>query len=798
MIVPYFKQEEQEKRSMKADMKNTKKHPGNSRIYEFSQDGNACIIKEPKTPRYWYNYLWNEDRYCAQVSQTGHGRSYYLSEKADMCMINRDDARYLYLRDEEDHACWNIGMGPLNREVEEYQCIHSIGYSLLQSRFREIQSSWRIFVPQKGFHEVWSLKIENTGERERTLSIFPTVSFYLEGFSYPRYYEMYRCMRTEFDRELNGIYCDSDHPFAPHDLYHGFLASSEPVFAYDGDLTRFCGPASTITQPDASACALFQRPDVVMEGRDCTNSEATLFILGGVLQHKIVLKPGETREIHLLFGISRSREEARKAASGILNGETVEREFQKAQAYYYQKYCTLSIRTPDEKINHIMNNWVKKQVDFCIVGKKGVRDNLQIAAALLQYRQDKAKEEILECLRHQFQDGHGVLTWYPYDDTRYSDQPFWIIWAVCQLIRETGDFSLLDEKIAWQDGGEASVLEHVKAAVNRLKADKGSNGLVRIYFADWNDALNITTDPEAESVMLSHQFCLALKELGLLMEKYGDAAYAGELAGEYEILKRCINDKAWDGAWYMRALSPVENIGSKESCGSKIYLNAQVWAVLGDVAEEEKLPLVLQAVDGMEHDFGFPLNLPPYAGYSPNVGRMSGMLPGLFENGGVYCHATGFKILMDCKSGRADKAAATLKKIMPDSDHNPSMQSGAEPYVFTNCYSTNPGYYGKSYQSWTTGTSAWCLMGLYEGIMGIKRDYDGLRIAPCFPSDWEQAEAMRHFRGADYHVVIRNPEKVENGMPEITVDGVRVSDPVLPDFRDGKMHEVEVLLRGRK
>ena len=218
MIVPYFRQEEQEKRSMKADMKNTKNHPGNSRMYEFSQDGNACIIKEPKTPRYWYNYLWNEDRYCAQVSQTGHGRSYYLSEKADMCMINRDDARYLYLRDEEDHACWNIGMGPLNREVEEYQCIHSIGYSLLQSRFREIQSSWRIFVPQKGFHEVWSLKIENTGERERTLSIFPTVSFYLEGFSYPRYYEMYRCMRTEFDRELNGIYCDSDHPFAPHDL----------------------------------------------------------------------------------------------------------------------------------------------------------------------------------------------------------------------------------------------------------------------------------------------------------------------------------------------------------------------------------------------------------------------------------------------------------------------------------------------------------------------------------------------------------------------------------------------------
>ncbi len=775
-------------------MKNTKNRPDNSRIYEFSQDGNACIIKEPRTPRYWYNYLWNENRYCAQVSQIGHGRSYYLSEKADMCMVNRDDARYIYLRDEEDSSCWNVGFGPLNVEVEEYQCKHSIGYSLIQSKYHEIQSSWRIFVPQEGFHEIWSLSIQNTGERERTLSIFPAVSFYLEGFSYPRYYEMYRCMKTDFDRELNGIYCDSSHPFAPHDRYHGFLASSEPVYAYDGDLTKFCGSTSTITQPDASACALFQRPDVVVGGRDCTNSEAALFILGGVLQHRITLQAGESKEIHLIFGISESRQEARQAVSGILSREAVEQEFRKAQDYYYHKYGSLSVQTPDEKINHIMNNWVKKQVDFCIVGKKGVRDNLQIAAALLNYRQDKAKEEILECLRHQFQDGHGVLTWYPYDDTRYSDQPFWIIWAVCRLIKETGDFSLLEEPISWQDGGEAAMLEHVKAAVNRLIADKGRNGLVRIYFADWNDALNVTTDPEAESVMLSHQFCLALKELELLMKKYGEHEYAQTLAEEYETLKKCINEKAWDGGWYMRALSPVENIGSKDSGGSKIYLNAQTWAVLGDVADESKLPLVLQAVDSMEHDFGFPLNMPPYPEYSPNVGRMSGMLPGLFENGGVYCHATGFKILMDCKAGRGGKAVETLKKIMPDSDTNPSIQSGAEPYVFTNCYSTNPGYYGKSYQSWTTGTSAWCLMGLCEGIMGVKHDYDGLRIEPCFPSAWEHAEMTRHFRGADYHIVIRNPKHLENGTAEIVVDGIAVSGSVLPDFKDGRKHEVEVIL----
>lgn len=766
--------------------------------YEFIENGNACLITETRPPRHWYNYLWNENRYCAQISQMGHGRSYYLSEQADMCMINQNDARYVYLRDDENNDCWNIGEGPLNTEVENYQCVHRISSTTLQSAYKGIQSSWRIFVPQKGYHEIWTLRIQNTGKNVRKLSIFSAVSFYLEGFKYPRYYEMYRCMETDYDKRLNGIYCSSAHPFAPHVRYNGVLASSEPVFAYDGDLAKFCGTTGTITQLDASACALFQRPDVVVKGMDCTNSAASLFILGGVLQHKIVLQPGETKELQLVFGISGSKEEAYAVAEKYAASEIVESELQKVEAYNSSKYHALSVETPDQKINHIMNNWLKKQVDFCIVGKKGVRDNLQIAVALLNYRQDKAKEEILECLRHQFRDGHAVLTWYPYDDTRYSDQPFWIIWAVCQLIKETGDFKILNEQIEWQDGGSATVLEHVKAAIDRLIADKGTNGLVKIYFADWNDALNITTDSEAESVMLSHQFCLALKEMEALLRSTGDFDYAKRIAEEYEILKDSINANAWDGAWYMRALSRVENIGSKNSEGSQIYLNAQTWAVLADVAEEERLSRVLQAVDSMEHDFGFPLNLPPYPKYSPNVGRMSGMLPGLFENGGVYCHATGFKILMDCKVGRGSKAVETLKKIMPDSEKNPCMQSGAEPYVFTNCYSTNPNYYGKSYQSWTTGTSAWAMMGLYEGIMGIKRDYEGLRIDPCFPKEWTRASVTRQFRGARYHITIDNPNHLEKGITEIRVDGKPCNKPVLPVFEDNRIHKVQVLIKEKR
>jgi len=764
-------------------------------IYEFINEGNSCIIKDTNLPRYWYNYLWSEQGYCAQVSNIGHGRSYCLNEKADMCMINNNDARYIYIRDDESKDYWNVGVGPLNEPVDNFTCEHNIGYSTIKSEKKGIRSSWRLFVPYNGYNEVWTLKLKNTGSKPRQLSIFSAVSFELEGFKYPRYYEMYRSCETTFDKELNGIYCQSKHPFAPHKRYNGYIASSEPVHAYDGNLSDFLGTLSTLTKLDGSSIGVFQRPSVVISGEDCTNSSGALFILGGVLQNKITLLPGEEKVINFVFGVSESINEARETALKYFDKTSLEEALQETIQHCFNKYNSLSVKTPNNKINNIMNNWLKKQVECCIVGKKGVRDNLQIGVALLGYMQEKAKAEIIECLRHQFRDGHAVLTWFPYDDTRYSDQPFWIIWAVCELIKETGDYSLLAMDIEYQDGGSATMLEHVKAAVNRLLDDKGPNNLIKIWFADWNDALNITTDPEAESVMLSEQFCLGLKELSLLMNRLKNTEYASYLINEYCILKDAINTVAWDGEWYMRAISINENIGSITSHGSKIFINAQSWAVLADIPGPDRLPLVLKSIDSMEHDFGFPLNKPPYEDYSPNVGRMSGMLPGLFENGGVYCHATGFKIVMDCKVGRGEEALKTLLKIMPDSYLNPSSISGAEPYVFTNCYSTHPKYYGKSYSSWTTGTSAWSMMGLYEGILGIKRSYDGLMIDPCFPPQWDKAEATREFRGSKYHIVIENPDHVSKGTLLVSVDSKNIFGNILPLFTDKIVHEVKIIIK---
>jgi cellobiose phosphorylase len=747
--------------------------------FKYSTDNNTFIINNPNLPKQWANYFWSNKGYIARFTHTGSGESYHIDSKANFCSVNNAESRYLYLRDDESNQSWNIGYGPLLEPVENYCCEHSITHSIISSEKHGIRASWRFFVPTEGCCEIWTVQIKNTTEKVREISMFSATTFDLEGFSYPRYHEMYRTLTAKFEPSLNGVFCKSAHEWAPHNKYNAFLSASEEISGFDSNTKKFTGSIGT-----------FSRPQMLLEGKDCTNSSRTCYDLGAILQNKLLIQPGEEKTIHFVLGISESVDEATSLCNHLFIGNTIETIFETTCRTIYEKYTSLNITTPDEKVNQLMNNWVKKQVDFCLVGKKGVRDNAQIASALLMYRPEVAKNEIIEILRHQYQSGNAVLTWLPIDETRYSDQPFWIIWIITELIKETGDFSVLNEMVEYQDGGEGPVMEHLKAAVNRLLEDRGPNGLVRIFFADWNDALNITDDADAESVMLTQQFCLALRELAILCDKTGDMEYAEYLRSKYEEVKKAANTVGWDGDYYARAISKKGNIGSKNSEGSKIYLNPQVWAILARVPDEDKLDKVIKAIDSMEHDFGFPINMPPYTQYTPHIGRMGLMLPGLYENGGVYCHASAFKVMADGVLGRGDEALRTMKKIMPDSEKNPYTQSETEPYVFTNCYSINTDSYGKADRSWITGTSAWCMKGIYEGIMGIYKDYDGLRIEPGFPSNWKEASVIRTFRGCRYNITIQNPENLANGKISITVDDKKVDGNILPLFADNLEHIV--------
>lgn len=745
----------------------------------FSEDKKSYIIHQPNKKKFWYNQLYNEDGYVAAVSNAGHGTSRYINEDAVHAIINKEEERYLYLRDENSKECWNIASFPMMEPVEELCCEHSMGYTSLSSKYKGISAEWVLFVPAKGYREVWKVSISNNDEAEHDLSIFPLVSFDLGGFEQPAYYVPFNCSETLYDDELKGIYGWNKNPHNPHKRYSAYLAASEVPYRYEGNLEQFCGIMGSVS-----------RPECLLNGTDCTNTLTTVLGLGAVLQNKITLLPGESKTIYYTVGLSENLEDARREVKQTF--ENIDEEFEEVQVLTGNKYSKLKVSTPEERINNIMNYWVQKQVDFCALGKKAVRDNAQIAMAQLNFNPDQAKRTITECLCHQYKDGHAVLGWSPQLDPKlYSDPHLWLVLSCCELVKETGDTDFLYEEIPFQDQGKAAVLEHLKRAISWLVNDNGPHDLPLIHYADWNDALNIDDD-EAESVFVAMGLAWALKEMSDLSEYINEKEYSRELLNYREQLIKTINEVAWDGEWYVRAFSRYGIVGSKTSeTGGNIYVNPQVWSILADVVSEERLPVVLDAIDGMDTKYGIPLCKPSYSAYDRHVGRMSGMLPGLFENGGVYNHCNGFKIMSDCKAGRGKEAVRTLLKLIPDSEVNPSNISGAEPYLFVNCWCMHPSFYTRIWFAWFTGTSAWGLRGFYEGIMGLHRDYKGLRIQPCFPEEWSCAEVNREFRSCKYHIRIQKKKASEK---KIYFDGKLLKSDILPVIQDGKVHEVTVEL----
>lgn len=744
----------------------------------FSQDLTTYQIAEPNENRFWYNQLFNDDGYTAAVTNAGHGTSRYIDETATHAILNEREERFLYLRDEDSKKCWSVGQFPLMEPVERLHCEHSLGYTCIETDNEGICASWTIFVPTRGYHEVWLLRLTNTTRQTRTVSAFPLLSFDLGGFQQPAYYVPFNCTETVYDAQLGGIFAWNKNPHNPHARYSGFLASSETPVAYDGCLERFLGIMGSTA-----------RPQRLLRGENCTGSLTTVLGLGAVLQNTVSLEPGQSRVICYAAGLATSLDDARQAAHNSFRDP--QSLLQEAQAAMRRKYDTLHAKTPDKRVNAILNYWTQKQVDFCSLGKKAVRDNAQIAMAQLNFLPERAEQTIAECMCHQYSDGRAVLGFGPtLDPNHYSDPHMWLILACCELIKETGKTEFLQRVLPFQDTGEATVYEHLKRAMAYMEGDLGAHGIPRIRYADWNDALNID-DPEAESVFMAMAMAWACRELAALSSRLGDGVYASELLQRREKLVQTVNREAWDGQWYLRAFSKFGPVGSKDSpTGGNIYINPQVWSILADVVPEERLPAVLQTIDKMDGKYGIQLCEPAYAHYDSHVGRMSGMLPGLFENGGVYNHCNAFKLMADCKLGRAEQALKTLHKMIPDNPDNPVAVTGAEPYLFVNCWCMHPSFFTRIWFGWFTGTSAWALRGFYEGICGLKRDYDGLRIAPCLPKEWKNVELTRTFRGCRYHILIEQTGQER----QLLFDGKPLSGNLLPVVADGSIHEVTVLL----
>lgn len=742
----------------------------------FNEDGTEFTVSNPKTPRAFDNYLWN-DVLFSSVHQTGVGfLDYQVDEKeavqlftgigriCDFDVFGREHlmSRLIYVRDNDTGEYWNVNWEPVKKAFDFYECTHGLGYSVIRSETNKVASSFRIFVPKgKDPVELWTMDFENRSGKRRDLSIFIYNQF---QFSYKWGFNSYGDMffrTTWLSRENNALIANKHPHITPHNHQTAFMAPDKEINGFDGSRDAFMGLYNG-----------FNEPQVVIEGK-CKGSIGSSDATVGVIQFDLKLEPGHKEIINLVLGICDSVAEVEPLKMKYL--PKMEDEFEKLKQHNQQFIAGNHFKTPDEHLNRMLNVWVKHQTSYgaqwCRWGWMGYRDIVQHGYGVSSFNPARTKEILREAFQYQYSSGMALRGWNPVDTKPYSDSALWLVFTLVSYLKETADFDFLSEVIQFYDEGSATVLEHIERAMNFLENNKGEHNLVLIKFGDWNDSLTaIGKEGRGESVWLSMAYAEALLQMADLFEYLEDYCEE-EYRLRYKNIKKAINDNAWDGEWYIRCFDDNGRaIGSNESREGKIFLNTQSWSMIAGIADENRTKQVIESADKMlKTDIGYLLLAPTFTAPDPNIGRISCMEPGICENGTVYSHVNVWMILGLLRAGRAEEAWQAFQRITPGyfTDENNDPKQNMPPYIYANgCY--GPDHKNNALQmefTWITGSVAWFYNVLTKEMIGIKPDFDKLVVEPRFPAAWNEVRVTRNFREKSFEIKIQRKD-----VDEITIN----------------------------
>ncbi len=480
-----------------------------------------------------------------------------------------------------------------------------------------------------------------------------------------------------------------------------------------------------------------------------------------------------------------------------------------AVAGWHDRLATHRIETPEPQLDLLANDWLRYQAISARLwgragyyqqsGAYGFRDQLQDSQVWLTIEPPRCRQQIALHAAHQFADGSVYHWWHPLSEqghiTKMTDDLLWLAFVTANYLKETGDFTILDDRTPYLDDPEPHpLLDHVERAFARTFARTGPRGLPFIGGGDWNDGLSaLGLQERGESVWLAQFLAGLLADWSEIHRRRGDLERAEDLAARRQALVAAINGHAWDGGWYRRATRDDGTwIGSAENRAGRIFLNAQTWAILNDIAPPERAKACLAAVkEYLVTEAGSLLLAPAYNEPDETIGYITRYAPGLRENGGIYTHAATWAIAAAAKMRDADLLGRLLTAI------NPALKDPerfwAEPYVLPgNIDGPDSPYPGRGGWSWYTGSAAWLPRVIAEWVLGVRPTWEGLRFDPCLPPGWNRASMMRPWRGARLHVEIERVAGMAGGEVDVTVDGEPLGACALAEVRAGAEVRVRV------
>ncbi|MBQ4268571.1 MAG: hypothetical protein IJB97_02850 [Clostridia bacterium] len=748
------------------------------KIGKFIDKKREFLIENMHTVRPLKNFIWN-DITVAELDQFCWGESKACVDN-DFRQIVKD-LRLVYVKDRETGEIYDINRNFKNLPFDQFHCRVGLGYQTTESSYKNLDASLTVLIPEHGYMELHKVTLKNAGNTPRKLSVYsyarPLVNLG-GGMS---------CQKGGFSEMVGGLFF----------LYHAFRCnaklkglyynSSEQFVAYstrDGEFFGYGSPEN----PEYVKMETLPSKNSVFEKEYCV-----------AMQFDIELAAGEEKSIYFVVGTAQSEEESAKLGKSCATKEFFEKEYEKQKAAADEYIDKITIDTPDEYLNSLVNIWLKRQISL---GKtwgriygKGFRDLLQDITGFVSFGEERAKERLIYTLEHQFISGNGLRQFDPVVDYPYQDMPVWIPMAVLAYIKESGNWSVLDEAVGYYDSDETeSVFRHLQRGIEYLYNNQGEHGLGLWRGGDWNDSINnCGMLGKGESVWLSIATIKATDDYVEILEnsalKNAERLIA-EIREKQAKLKASVICYGFEKDHFIYGVNDWgEKIGSYECEEGRMFLNPQTWAVMAKIFDEKRLHELMDFVEkNLKCDYGYMQNVPAYTKPNDRIGRITYMNSGIYENGSVYNHGVMFKIVADCLLGRAENAYETIKMIRYDNPLNEN--SGVEPYAISNMYFGPSVIARKGFApcAWITGSAGWLYRAVTEYILGIKADFYGLKIEPCLPPEWETATAERTFRGARYLISYQKGEK-----NEIFVDGERLAGNVVPIFEKDSVHSVKVI-----
>ena len=799
----------------------------------FDDKEREYVINRPDTPSPWVNYLGSPE-YGAIISNNAGGYSFARSGANGRILryiFNQFDqpGRYIYIRDNDSRDYWSASWQPVGKDTEQYQsrCCHGMGYTRMLADYSDIHSEADYYVPLGKSYEVWGLSVTNKSDRTRNL----TLSGYAEFTNHNNYeqdqvnlqYSLF-ITRTLFekDRIIQQIHGNLDTLKADEEVddkrvterFFG-LAGAE-VSSYCGDKDQFLGKYHGYGDPQGVTSA------------DLGNVTSYNENSCGALSCKITLAPGESRTVIFLLGMKPSSE-----AEDIIKSYKkdpagrIRQEIDTLKADWFAKLDHLKIRTPDPAFNTMINTWNayncfitfvwSRAASFIYCGLRngyGYRDTVQDIQGIIHLTPEMACEKIRFMLSAQVDNGGGLplvkFTHNPGhedtpDDASYvqetghpayrADDALWLFPTIYKYIAETGNTAFLDEVIPFANKGEGSVYEHLKRAIQFSFDHLGPHGMPAGLYADWNDCLRLGAKGESSFVALQFYYAMTLIKKFAVYKQ--DSEYIRYLEEKQEEIGQKIQKLCWDNDRFIRGYTEKgERIGAAADPEANMWLNPQSWSVISGLASKEQADIALENVyQRLNTAYGAILMDPPYHAHAFDGALAVIYNQGTKENSGIFSQSQGWLILAEALSGHGNRAFEYFTENAPSAQNNRAEIRHLEPYCYGQ-FTEGPAssHFGRSHVHWLTGTASTVMVGCVEGILGLRPDLKGIRIAPAVPESWDFLEMDKEFRGKYLHIRVENPDHRESGCRSMTLNGQELPDNYIPEELLAEKNEIVLIM----